>query len=173
MAMAEAAAAIRAGEADRMVAVGHDAPIEPERCYIMLGLVCCRATRFVRSMHIGKHGLWRRRGRADVGSESEARARQGNILGEFLGSGLHDGSNRDTRPSPDGDGLSRAIQAGLADAGISPDAVGMIVAHGNGTRASDSSEAMAIRRVWGEKPPPVTAFKWAFGHTLPPQAHWI
>jgi 3-oxoacyl-[acyl-carrier-protein] synthase-1 len=42
----------------------------------------------------------------------------------------------------------------------------MIVAHGNGTRASDASEAMAIRRVWGEKPPPVTAFKWAFGHTI-------
>ena len=42
----------------------------------------------------------------------------------------------------------------------------MIVAHGNGTRQSDASEAAAIRRVFGATPPPVTAFKWAFGHLL-------
>ena len=42
----------------------------------------------------------------------------------------------------------------------------MIVAHGNGTRASDASEAAAIRRVFGASPPPVTAFKWAFGHLI-------
>ena len=42
----------------------------------------------------------------------------------------------------------------------------MIVAHGNGTRASDASEAAAIRRVFGAATPPVTAFKWAFGHLL-------
>ena len=42
----------------------------------------------------------------------------------------------------------------------------MIVAHGNGTRASDASEAAAIRRVFGQASPPVTAFKWAFGHLI-------
>jgi 3-oxoacyl-[acyl-carrier-protein] synthase-1 len=40
----------------------------------------------------------------------------------------------------------------------------MIVAHGNGTRQSDASEAVAFRRLFGSAPPPVTAFKWAFGH---------
>ena len=40
----------------------------------------------------------------------------------------------------------------------------MIVAHGNGTRASDASEAAAIRRIFGSGAPPVTAFKWVFGH---------
>jgi 3-oxoacyl-(acyl-carrier-protein) synthase len=42
----------------------------------------------------------------------------------------------------------------------------MIVAHGNGTHASDASEARAIRRVFGENPPPVTGFKWAYGHLI-------
>ena len=42
----------------------------------------------------------------------------------------------------------------------------MIVAHGSGTRQSDASEALAIRRVFGATAPPVTAFKWAFGHPL-------
>lgn len=42
----------------------------------------------------------------------------------------------------------------------------MIVAHGNGTPNSDASEAAAILRVFGHQAPPVTAFKWAIGHTL-------
>jgi 3-oxoacyl-[acyl-carrier-protein] synthase-1 len=44
--------------------------------------------------------------------------------------------------------------------------VGMIVAHGNGTVQSDASEAAAIRRAFGAASPPITAFKWAFGHSL-------
>jgi 3-oxoacyl-[acyl-carrier-protein] synthase-1 len=42
----------------------------------------------------------------------------------------------------------------------------MIVAHGNGTRQGDVSEARALRGIFGAAPPPVTAFKWAFGHLL-------
>ena len=42
----------------------------------------------------------------------------------------------------------------------------MIVAHGNGTRASDISEARGIHSVFGDSPPPVTAFKWAYGHLI-------
>jgi 3-oxoacyl-[acyl-carrier-protein] synthase-1 len=42
----------------------------------------------------------------------------------------------------------------------------MVVAHGNGTRAGDASEARALQAVFGAAPPPVTAFKWAFGHLL-------
>jgi 3-oxoacyl-(acyl-carrier-protein) synthase len=42
----------------------------------------------------------------------------------------------------------------------------MIVAHGNGTPNSDTSEARALARVFGADMPPVTGFKWAFGHLL-------
>jgi 3-oxoacyl-[acyl-carrier-protein] synthase-1 len=67
---------------------------------------------------------------------------------------------------PDGNGVKRAIEFALQDAGISANDVGMIVAHGNGTRASDASEALGIRAVFGKNAPPVTAFKWALGHSI-------
>jgi 3-oxoacyl-[acyl-carrier-protein] synthase-1 len=67
---------------------------------------------------------------------------------------------------PDGDGLARTIQVALEEAGISSHEVGMVIAHGNGNRASDASEASALQRVFEGNPPPVTSFKWAFGHTI-------
>jgi 3-oxoacyl-(acyl-carrier-protein) synthase len=42
----------------------------------------------------------------------------------------------------------------------------MIVAHANGTRNSDRTEAQALVRLFGGAMPPVTGFKWAFGHLL-------
>jgi 3-oxoacyl-[acyl-carrier-protein] synthase I len=66
----------------------------------------------------------------------------------------------------DGDGVARTIRDALADAGLAPADVGMIVAHGNGTPASDASEAEALRSVFGDAMPPVTGFKWAFGHLI-------
>jgi 3-oxoacyl-[acyl-carrier-protein] synthase-1 len=62
--------------------------------------------------------------------------------------------------------MVRAITQALDDAGLRAADVGMIVAHGNGTRQSDASEAVAIRTVFGDHGPPVTAFKWAFGHLI-------
>lgn len=167
MAVTEAAAAIRAGEADRAVAVGHDTPIEPETVfnYYQLGLMAADA---VRPFDQHRGGTIFGEGAAAVILETvaDAKARQAPILGEFLGSGCANEATGLLDLRPDGDGVSRAIQLALADAGISPAEVGMIVAHGNGTRASDFSEANGIRRIFGDNTPPVTAFKWAFGHLI-------
>ncbi len=54
----------------------------------------------------------------------------------------------------------------MDDAQLQPTDVGVIVAHANGTRQSDASEACAILKVFGEDMPPVTGFKWAFGHLI-------
>jgi 3-oxoacyl-[acyl-carrier-protein] synthase-1 len=167
MAVAEAAAAIRAGEADRAVAIGHDSPIEPETVfnYHRLGLLAQDA---VRPFDRDRTGTVFGEGAAAVVFEqaAEAQARRAAILGEFLGSGCATEATGILDVRSDGDGLSRAIDFALMDAGVSPGAVGMIVAHGNGTRASDASEARAIRRVFGEAPPPVTGFKWVYGHLI-------
>jgi 3-oxoacyl-[acyl-carrier-protein] synthase-1 len=167
MAVAEAASAIRAGEADRALAVGHDTPAEPETLfyYQRLGLM---SPDTVRPFDRDRGGTVFGEGAAALMLEKpdDAMARQAPILGEFLGSGCTTEAVGIVDVRPDGDGLSRAIQLALADAAISADAVGMIVAHGNGTPASDASEARALRSVFGDKLPPVTAFKWSFGHLI-------
>lgn len=166
-ALAESAASIRTNEADRMVAVGHDAPIEPETFlhYHRLGLM---APDTIRSFDRARSGTILGEGAASVVLEKAdgAQARGAAILGEFLGSGCTTEATGILDLRPDGDGVSRAIQLALTDAGLTPAQVGMIVAHGNGTRASDASEGMAIGCVFGESAPPVTAFKWATGHLI-------
>lgn len=167
LALAEAAAAIGAGEADRAVAVGHDTPFEPETCFNfhVLGLLANEAPRpFDRN----RSGTAFGEGAAAVVFErtEDAKARHTTVMGEFLGSGCTTEGMGVLEVRPDGDGLSRAIELALADGGISAADVGMIVAHGNGTPTSDASEARAIKRVFGPALPPVTSFKWAYGHLI-------
>lgn len=167
MAVIEAAAAIREGEADRAVAVGHDAPIEPETVlhYHNLGLLARDALRpFDRS----RSGTIFGEGAGAVVLETDnfAKERGASVLGELLGSGCVTEGTGIVDVLPNGDGLARAIRLALEEAGISPTEIGMIVAHGNGTRNSDASEAAALRQVFGSTLPPITSFKWAIGHTI-------
>jgi 3-oxoacyl-[acyl-carrier-protein] synthase I len=167
MAVAEAAAAIRADEAERAVAVGHDAPIEPETIlhYHNLGLL---APDSLRPFDRTRAGTVLGEGAAAVMLETgdKAEARGATVLGELLGSGCVTEATGIVELLPDGDGLARAIEAALQQAQVSPGEVGMVVAHGNGTRASDASEAAALKRVFAGAPPPVTSFKWALGHAI-------
>jgi 3-oxoacyl-[acyl-carrier-protein] synthase I len=167
LAVAEAAAAIAAGEADRAVAAGHDAPIEPETIlhYHRLGLL---AEDGLRPFDRDRTGTVFGEGAAAVVLETatQAAGRQAAIYGEFLGAGCVNESTGIIEVRPDGDGVKRAIEQALSNARVTPEQIALIVAHGNGTRASDASEARAIRTVFGERPPPVTAFKWAFGHLI-------
>ena len=167
LAVAEAAEALRAGEADRAIAVGHDTPCEPETVfhYHRLGLM---SSDTLRPFDRERRGTVFGEGAAAVMLETmaEAQNRHATLLGEFLGSGCTTEATGVVDVRPDGDGLSRAIELALADAGVSAAAVGMVVAHGNGTRASDASEVAALRRVFGDALPPVTGFKWAFGHLI-------
>jgi 3-oxoacyl-[acyl-carrier-protein] synthase-1 len=167
MALLEAALALRDGEADRAVAVGHDAPIEPENVlyYQRLGLLSAAA---VRPFDAGRDGtLFGEGAGALVLETAEAAAARGAaVLGEYLGAGCAAEGEGLLTIRADGDGLARAMALALEDARLRAAEVGMIVAHGNGTRQSDASEAAAIRRVFGPDTPPVTAFKWAIGHLL-------
>jgi 3-oxoacyl-[acyl-carrier-protein] synthase-1 len=167
MAVAEAANAIRSSEADRAIAVGHDAPLEPETIlhFHRLGLL---ARDTVRPFDRDRSGtvLGEGAGAALLETEPDARKRGAVVLGEFLGSGCVTEGTGVLDVRSDGDGLRRAIELALTDAELSARSVGMIVAHGNGTRASDASEAIALRRIFGDELPPITAFKWSFGHLI-------
>ena len=167
LAVIEAMEALRTGEADRALAVGHDAPIEPQMVlyYHDVGLL---AKDTIRPFDARRDGSLFGEGAAALALETEesARSRDAPILGEVLGGGAATDAQGLLAIREDGDALSRAIEAALADAGIRAAEVGMIAAHGNGTPQSDASEAAAIRRVFGTGAPPATAFKWAFGHLI-------
>jgi 3-oxoacyl-[acyl-carrier-protein] synthase I len=167
LAIIEAAQALRTGECERAVAVGHDASIEPQMVlyYHGVGLLTEDA---LRPFDADRSGSAMGEGAAALVVETERSAaeRGAQVLGEILGSGCASEAEGLLPIRDDGEGLARAILLALADAGLRPADVGMIVAHGNGTRQGDVSEARAIREVFGPTPPPVTAFKWAFGHLL-------
>lgn len=167
LAVAEAASAIWNGEADRVVAAGHDCPFEPEMVYYYykLGLMSGETPR---PFDAKRNGTVFGEGAGAVVLEREidARERGAKVLGEFLGFGCCGEAAGILDLAPDGDGVERAINEALLDAGVSASEVGVICAHGNGTPASDLTESMGIRRVFGDSIPPVTGFKWAYGHLI-------
>jgi 3-oxoacyl-[acyl-carrier-protein] synthase-1 len=167
LAVVEAFAGLRAGEAERAVAIGHEASIEPQHVlyYYRVGLVSPDGLRPFDAAHNGS--VFGEGAGALVLETAEAAAARGAaVLGEVLGCGYASEGAGLLEIREDGDGLARAIRLAFEDSGLEPRDVAMIVAHGNGTARSDASEAAAIRSVFGSAVPPVTAFKWSFGHLL-------
>ena len=167
LAVIEAAEALRNGEADRALAIGHDTPIEPQNVlyYHECGLLSRDALRPFDARRDGSV-FGEGAGALALETEDAARARNAPIVGEVLGGGYVSEGAGLLAIREDGDGVVRAIEAALDDAGLAPSDVGMIVAHGNGTPLSDASEAAGLLRVFGDACPPVTAFKWAIGHLI-------
>jgi 3-oxoacyl-[acyl-carrier-protein] synthase II len=79
-----------------------------------------------------------------------AKRRGAKILAEIIGVGLTGDAYHMTSPAPDGEGAVRAMQMALDDAGLKPEAVEYINAHGTSTELNDASETAAIKRVFGE-----------------------
>jgi 3-oxoacyl-(acyl-carrier-protein) synthase len=71
-----------------------------------------------------------------------------------------------TAPARDGSGLIQATRAALRMAGIAPEAVAAISAHGTGTVYNDAMELTAFRELFGARPVPLHSVKGALGHTL-------
>ena len=77
-----------------------------------------------------------------------ARARGAEIYGEIVGFGMSSDAHHITSPSAEGAG--RAVKAALADAGVPPEVIEYINAHGTGTLANDATETTVIRNVFGK-----------------------
>jgi 3-oxoacyl-[acyl-carrier-protein] synthase II len=98
--------------------------------------------------------------------ESDAIRRGPRILATVEGWGLSGDAYHPTAPRPDGSGMAAAMRACLEHAGVAPEHVGWICAHGSGTPLSDAAEARAIHDVFGRQAPPVTSLKGALGHSM-------
>jgi 3-oxoacyl-[acyl-carrier-protein] synthase II len=97
-----------------------------------------------------------------------ARRRGAPILAEVLGFGMTSDAYHISAPSEDGDGARRVMIAALEDAGVRPDQVDYINAHGTSTPAGDRIETLAIRDVFGEHADrlAVSSTKSMTGHLL-------
>ena len=97
-----------------------------------------------------------------------ALARGAPIVAEIVGYGMSGDAYHISAPPPDGGGAIRSMRAALDDAGVSPDKVGYINAHGTSTQANDKIETLAIRQVFGAHADKLTvsSTKSMMGHLL-------
>jgi 3-oxoacyl-[acyl-carrier-protein] synthase II len=95
-----------------------------------------------------------------------ARARGARVYAELVGYGLTCDAHHMT--APQGDGAARAMQLAMADAGITPETVGYISAHGTGTAVNDRIETLAVKQAFGDLAPkvPMSSIKSMLGHTM-------
>ncbi len=97
-----------------------------------------------------------------------ARARGATIFGEVIGYGATGDAGHITQPAEDGVGAAKAMEAALRDAGIQPEDVDYINAHGTSTPLGDKAETIAIKTVFGDHAYKlsISSTKSQLGHSL-------
>jgi 3-oxoacyl-(acyl-carrier-protein) synthase len=98
--------------------------------------------------------------------EESAVARGANIRGRIAGWGSTCDAYHVTAPTPDGSGARQAMALALQRAGMRPEQVDYVNAHGTGTWENDEAEARAIVQLFDRRLPLVSSTKAFFGHTL-------
>ena len=174
-AIGDAAEIIRRGAADVMLAGGSEAAITD---YGIAGFAQARALsdrneepeRASRPFDANRDGFVMGEGAGAVVLEERegALARGAAILAEVAGYGMSADAYHITLPRPGGTGAARAIEAAMADAGIGPEQVSYINAHGTSTEANDATETAAIKLALGAEAyrVPVSSTKSMSGHLL-------
>ncbi len=99
-------------------------------------------------------------------SLESARARGAEILAEVLGFGMSTDAHHITQPRPEG--AAQAMRTCLADAGLNPEDIDYVNAHGTGTQANDATESAALHLALGARAAeiPVSSTKGFTGHSL-------
>lgn len=167
--------AIRRGETEAALCMGVDATVHPEGL-MRFALLSALSThvdppqRASRPFARDRNGFVVAEGGAALVLESReaALARGAPILGYVMGCGERADHFHRTRSKPDGSAIIGAIRNTLADAGVAPDEIDHVNAHGTGTPENDKMEYLALADVFGERVRriPVTANKSMIGHTL-------
>jgi len=171
----DAVRAIQYGDADVMVTGGSEAALTPIG---LAGFQNMRALSFrsdapqqaSRPFDVDRDGFVLAEGAGVVVIEEleHARKRAARIYGELKGYGASGDAGHITQPDDEGRGAAHAMTMALKDAGLNPDAVQYINAHGTSTPLGDKAETKAIKRVFGDhaKRLAVSSTKSQLGHTL-------
>ena len=163
---------LRSGEADAMVAVGADSIICP---LVTSSLSMARAlsretdpSAACRPFDVRRNGFVMGEGGGALVLETEehARARGAAILGYVLSAASNNDAYHITSPAPDGRGARACMREALRQAGLGPEDIGYVNAHGTSTPVGDGIEAAAIREVFGACTPAVSSTKAATGHMM-------
>ncbi len=167
--------AIRRGETDAALCVGTDGSVNAE-ALIRFSLLSALSTQndppqaAVKPFAKNRDGFVMAEGAGALVLESleAAIARGAKILGVLAGCGELADSFHRTRSSPDGKPIIGCVHNALADAGIAPEQIDYINAHGTGTPENDKMEYLGISSVFGElaQSIPVSSNKSMVGHTL-------
>jgi 3-oxoacyl-[acyl-carrier-protein] synthase II len=156
-AIGEAAELVRRGDADAVLAGGAEACMHP---LILAGFCAMRGlvsededpTRASRPFDATRAGFVMGEGACVLVVEEleAARARGGTIYAEILGYGASNDAHHMAQPDPESVGVAEMMRRALAHAGVDPERVGYINAHGTSTPLGDLAETKAIKDVFGD-----------------------
>src|SRR5881396_1804373 len=176
MAIGDGLDAIRLGRAEVMLCGGTEAPINQVG---IAGFAAMRALsqrnddpeRASRPFDAGRDGFVMGEAGAVLVLEElgHAQARGAKIYAELLGYGVSSDARHITEPDPTGRNPARAMTMAFGDAGISPDEIDYINAHGTSTPLGDASETRVLKLALGEenaRKTPISSTKGATGHCL-------
>jgi 3-oxoacyl-[acyl-carrier-protein] synthase II len=175
MAIGDAMRLIQRGQAEVMLAGGVEAPIAPLSfgAFSIIRAMSKRnhdPQRACRPFDQGRDGFVMGEGAAILVLEEVAHAvrRGAQIYGEVLGYSLTNDAYHMSAPRPTGSEAARAIDLALRDAGLRPEDIEHINAHGSSTPLNDKTETMAIKQVFRERAHhiPISGTKALYGHPL-------
>jgi 3-oxoacyl-[acyl-carrier-protein] synthase II len=175
IAIGDAMRLIQRGQAEVMLAGGVEAPIAPLSfgAFSIIRAMSKRnhdPQRACRPFDQGRDGFVMGEGAAILVLEEVAHAvrRGAQIYGEVLGYSLTNDAYHMSAPRPTGSEAARAIDLALRDAGLRPEDIEHINAHGSSTPLNDKTETMAIKQVFRERAHhiPISGTKALYGHPL-------
>jgi nodulation protein E len=158
---------VRSGMCDLVLAGGSEAPFSYgvlkawEAMRVISPTVCRPFSRDRNGMMLGEGAAM-----LVVESLDRALARGATPIAEIVGFGMSSDAHHVTQPSAEG--AAKAVRMALRDAGIAPEQVGYVNAHGTGTTVNDSTETRALHLAFGAHAPnlQISSTKAMHGHTL-------
>ena len=167
-ALSLAAMFIRARLADAMVVLAGESALTQTLIQSLTKVGALSKTGQSRPFDKNRNGFVAAEGGAAVIIETEenAMARGAHIIARLLGCANNTDAYNPVSPNPDGSGAAACIRLALEDAGLKPEDIGYINAHGTATHMGDIAETNAIHAVFGSHPPKVSSTKGATGHMM-------